>query len=49
MFESEKRKAEVEKIIEQLKAKSKIFNFENCKRKRKFYDFTFQLCILLMS
>ncbi len=35
IFESEKRKAKVEKIIEKLKAKSKIFNFENCERKAK--------------
>ncbi len=35
IFESEKRQAKVEKIIEKLKAKSKIFNFENCKRKAK--------------
>ncbi len=32
---SEKRKAKVEKIIEKLKAKSKIFNSENCKWKAK--------------
>ncbi len=37
-----KWKAKAEKMIEKLKAKSKIFNFENCKR--KFYDFAFQLC-----
>ncbi len=45
IFENEKRKAKAEKIIEKLKAKSKIFNFENCKRKAKaeIYDFAFQL------
>ncbi len=35
IFKSEKRKAKAEKIIEKLKAKSKIFHFENCKRKAK--------------
>ncbi len=35
IFESEKEKEKAEKIIEKLKAKSKIFNFENCKRKTK--------------
>ncbi len=33
IFEIEKRKTKAEKIIEKLKGKSKIFNFENCKRK----------------
>ncbi len=39
------RKAKVEKIIEKLKAKSKIFNFKTAseKHKRKFYDFAFHL------
>ncbi len=32
---SEKRKVKAENIIEKPKAKSKIFNFENCKRKTK--------------
>ncbi len=35
IFESEKQKLKVEKIIEKLKIKSEIFNFENCKRKAK--------------
>ncbi len=35
IFESGKRKAKEDKIIKKLKAKSKIFNFENCKRKAK--------------
>ncbi len=32
---SEKQKTKAEKIIEKMKAKSKIFNFENRKRKAK--------------
>ncbi len=35
IFESEKQKAKAKKIIEKLKAKSKIFNYENCKQKEK--------------
>ncbi len=35
LFESEKRKVKTEKITEKPKAKRKIFNFENSKRKAK--------------
>ncbi len=45
IFESEKRKAKAEKIMEKLKAKPLILKTASEKRKRKFYNFSFQLCI----
>ncbi len=45
IVESEKQKVKAENITENLKTKSKIFNFENCKRKAKVLWFHFPTLI----
>ncbi len=49
IFESEKRKPKTEKIIEKLKAKSKISNLENCKWKAKVEVLWFRFPTLIVG